>query len=166
MKGDLGGNAQIRDSALVGRGLSLIDLPENSRGTDQPRQENSLEREHTGKWSQLPCLWFDCFLLPRAQGAVSACPALPPVRQAPACGCEPGSGVAGVHFFLPTPAPYFFLHLPPPTTASRGRGPCPRPALQLLQGTVPRLPAARLEVSDPSLCQRPAPRLELRPQRA
>lgn len=107
-----------------------------------------------------------CFLLPRAPGAVSACPMLPPVRQAPACGCEPGSGVAGVDFFLPTPVPYFFLHLPPPTTASGGKGPCPRPALQFLQGTVPRLPAARLEVSDLSLCQRLAPRLELRPQGA
>lgn len=168
LKRNMGGNAQIRDSALVGRRLSLTDLSENYRGTYQPRRRNSLEKVYTGKWSQLPCLWFGCFLLPRAQGAVSvsACPALPPVRQAPACGCESGSGGAGVDFSLPTLPPYFSLPLPPPTTASRSRGPSSWPALQFLQGTVPRLPAAWLEVSDPSLCQRPAPRLELCPQKA
>lgn len=81
------------------------------------------------------------------------CPSLPGVAlvgHAPACGCRPRSGEAGVDFSLPPRprAPRRVPRLPPPTTASRSRGPRPRPALQLLQGAVPRLPAAWLEVGD------------------
>lgn len=79
------------------------------------------------------------------------CPSLPSatlVGQAPACSCGPWSGEAGVDFFHPAPSPLRVPRLTPPTTASRGRGPGPRPALQLLQGAVPWLPAAWLEVGD------------------
>lgn len=58
------------------------------------------------------------------------------------------SGEEGVDFSLPAPAPCLFPRLPPPTSASRVGGPRSWPALQLLQGAVPRLPVAWMEVSD------------------
>lgn len=79
------------------------------------------------------------------------CPSLPSaalVGQAPACGRGPWSGEVGVDFSLPAPAPRLVPRPPPPSSASRGGGPRPRPALQLLQGAVPRLPTAWMEVGD------------------
>lgn len=97
--------------------------------------------------SALPPLPLLCPPPPRS----GRCPSLPSaalVGQAPACGRGPWSGEAGVDFSLPASATLLVPRLPPPTTASRGRGPRPRPALQFLQGAVPWLPAAWLEVGD------------------
>lgn len=110
--------------------------------------ETPLKGGHVGRYPQLPRLYLGG--VPLCSGLCPSLPGVALVEQALACGCCPWNGEAGVDFSLPPRprAPRPVPRLSPPTTASRGRGPRPRPALQLLQGAVPRLPATRLEVGD------------------